>query len=673
MRDCLIIHGMHRSGTSACAGAAHVLGAGLPRDLMPATPHNPRGYFEPLWLVRTNDALLARIGRDWRDSRPLPAALREGLGMDRRVLAARLEEGFGPDPLIVLKDPRIALLAPLWEDVALRSGRRVAHILCLRAPEEVAASLARRDGMATDAALALWLRYVLAAERDTRGRRRAFVDVAALCRDPLATMEAVGRRLDLTWPLSPQTQAAALTDFVAAELLHPAPPLTDALPELLALARRAHTLLWQVAQETALSAQAEAELDDIHAALDRVTPVCAMLDSPGMGLAEAQRLIGAARTAGGPERRLTGADAIAGLWLGALERWLRDAGAARKDPQDMAELAALTHHPWLLWRHLTVLWLCLRLARLPILTARRRAHFARLALRRDLVRLTRPADQMVSYARLAGQLGRCLTSEAAQAQHLAGPAAAMAGPLPRLAVVVHCFYPDVLSDILDRLALCWQGDWRLYITCPPDLAAPVAALASGFDAATVLAVENFGRDVRPFFAILPQVLREGAEVILKVHTKKSPHREDGPTWGNRLLQDLLDGQTIRDALARFAADAELGLVAPRGHVLRLPDFLMQNREGLRHLAARAHIDTKRVMAGHFVAGTMMFLRAAPLAELQAVIEPDRFEPEAGQLDGTYAHAVERFFVTFLRAAGFRMTDTGFAETEAEWLDGPGWI
>jgi lipopolysaccharide biosynthesis protein len=57
----------------------------------------------------------------------------------------------------------------------------------------------------------------------------------------------------------------------------------------------------------------------------------------------------------------------------------------------------------------------------------------------------------------------------------------------------------------------------------------------------------------------------------------------------------------------------------------------------------------------FVAGTMFYARTQailPLLRLQ--IREEDFEPECGQVDGTFAHAIERAFSYAALAAGFRL-------------------
>ena len=77
-----------------------------------------------------------------------------------------------------MKDPRLCLFYPLWDEALAQSGIEAHPILIVRPPLHVARSLAARDGMAHGHALALWLRYVLAAESCSRGRDRLIVSYA---------------------------------------------------------------------------------------------------------------------------------------------------------------------------------------------------------------------------------------------------------------------------------------------------------------------------------------------------------------------------------------------------------------------------------------------------------------------------------------------------------------
>jgi hypothetical protein len=76
-RTCVIVLGMHRSGTSVLTGTLGLLGAALPTDLVEAAPSNPKGHFESRSVYNIHERLLAALGTAWYDFRAIgPEALR---------------------------------------------------------------------------------------------------------------------------------------------------------------------------------------------------------------------------------------------------------------------------------------------------------------------------------------------------------------------------------------------------------------------------------------------------------------------------------------------------------------------------------------------------------------------------------------------------------------------
>ncbi len=201
-RRALLVLGMHRSGTSALARVLNLLGADLGPSLLPANADNPAGYWEPKEIVALHDELLAALGSSWRNPRPLPEGwpARPEVAPFRARLAAILARDFAEAPLAGFKDPRLCRLVPLWRDLFAESGRAAAFVLTCRHPDEVAASLNARDGMPHAAGRLLWLEHALAAERDTRGARRAFVTYERLLAGPRAETERLAAALDLRAP-----------------------------------------------------------------------------------------------------------------------------------------------------------------------------------------------------------------------------------------------------------------------------------------------------------------------------------------------------------------------------------------------------------------------------------------------------------------------------------------
>src|SRR4051812_17161745 len=218
-RRALVVLGMHRSGTSAFARVYNLLGAELPRTLLSPDDFagNPLGFWEPLEIVRLHDELLDAVGRTWHDFSPLPASWfsSELVRSYEPRLAEVVREEYGDAPLFVVKDPRISRLVPLWRAVLDRAGATPAFAIVLRNPLEVAASLKERDTFGPTKSLLLWLRYVLDAERATRGQPRTIVAYEDLLQDWRAVVGRTATELGLAWPRHSHGSALVIDRFLS--------------------------------------------------------------------------------------------------------------------------------------------------------------------------------------------------------------------------------------------------------------------------------------------------------------------------------------------------------------------------------------------------------------------------------------------------------------------------
>ena len=160
------VTGMHRSGTSVAAGLLASLGVDFGPDegMLEPADENPHGFWEQRVVADLNDDVLAALGGSWYE----PPILADGWaatptldGMRDRIDGV-LGGLFGARAAAGLKDPRMSLLLPLWRT----RSPRVASILLVRDPREVAQSLARRNGIHSERSAYLWLRYVAAAWRN---------------------------------------------------------------------------------------------------------------------------------------------------------------------------------------------------------------------------------------------------------------------------------------------------------------------------------------------------------------------------------------------------------------------------------------------------------------------------------------------------------------------------
>lgn len=270
-RRAVIVAGMHRSGTSALTRVLGYCGLGMPRTLVPPDNGNVAGHWESKVVRDFNDRLLARIGLDWIDWRPGALDLadeRDYAGLVREGARIVLSE-FGETGDIVLKDPRICRLLPLWLDILAKLDIEPAIVLALRAPHQVAQSLERRNAILPCYGLRSWLRFTLEAERASRHLPRVVVSFDQLMHDwrgaAMALNRCAGRDM-LAFTAEVQRQVSA---FLSTDLRHFAHD--DRGCSTPGCVARVYSVFseWQNRAE---SAEDHRQLDAVRHALDQAAP-----------------------------------------------------------------------------------------------------------------------------------------------------------------------------------------------------------------------------------------------------------------------------------------------------------------------------------------------------------------------------------------------------------------
>ncbi len=198
-RDAVCMLGMHRSGTSALAGVLNRLGVDLGGQPMRTGYDNIRGFWEHVELVGVHQQLLAAMGSDWDDPRPLPEDWWRASTVlpFRQQIAEIVRRDFANSPLWGIKDPRLCRLWPLWQTVLDELGIASRFVIIVRHPQEVEGSLFARNGFPQWRSRLLYLQHLLAAEKQTVGRPRVFITYAQLLRDWRATIERIADALAL--------------------------------------------------------------------------------------------------------------------------------------------------------------------------------------------------------------------------------------------------------------------------------------------------------------------------------------------------------------------------------------------------------------------------------------------------------------------------------------------
>jgi hypothetical protein len=221
-KTAIVISGMHRGGTSSIASVVHMLGASLPAHLMKTMPDNPRGFFESEKIMLFNDRILAESGATWDDWRSIdndwegnprfPKFLEEATQL--------LSEEYGEHNFIVLKDPRFSKILPFWVHALKKSYFRVCHIIPIRHPAEVAASLFKRNAIPENIAKLAWTRHMLDAEAYSRGQSRVFILWDEFIEDWERVAQKIARQLDIEWPALTAPVRTRIGDFLSPDLRH---------------------------------------------------------------------------------------------------------------------------------------------------------------------------------------------------------------------------------------------------------------------------------------------------------------------------------------------------------------------------------------------------------------------------------------------------------------------
>ncbi|SDQ37666.1 Lipopolysaccharide biosynthesis protein [Pseudoxanthomonas sp. CF385] len=218
-------------------------------------------------------------------------------------------------------------------------------------------------------------------------------------------------------------------------------------------------------------------------------------------------------------------------------------------------------------------------------------------------------------------------------------------PVP---AIIHAWYVEELAEILATLKQC-PVDWRFIITTSAEREADIRRVVSAAQIATDIRIfENRGRDILPFLQVAESLV-DSEDFVLKLHTKRSPHRTDGARLRADMLASLCSPATAPAILETMKTDADVGLVACAQHFHPLQKLLGANGAGLEYLTSRIGIPYPRA----FPAGSMYWVRLDALSPLlDAGLRRSEFESEGSQIDGTLAHAVERAISQVVESSGY---------------------
>ena len=200
MKRCIVVLGMHRSGTSLMTGLLQIFGIYLGGDLMGSFDRsNARGHFEHNKIYRMNEEILAELGSSWDDVKELP----KNWHKSKRLVEYKdrikkiIQDDFGKLDLFGLKEPRLAVLLPLYLDIFKELKIKLLFIITKRSEIEVAESLKARDNLSLKHSIELYKKNTKSIEKYTRNHRKIYVDYEFLINHPQEIYEKISKEFQV--------------------------------------------------------------------------------------------------------------------------------------------------------------------------------------------------------------------------------------------------------------------------------------------------------------------------------------------------------------------------------------------------------------------------------------------------------------------------------------------
>jgi FkbM family methyltransferase len=231
-----------------------------------------------------------------------------------------------------------------------------------------------------------------------------------------------------------------------------------------------------------------------------------------------------------------------------------------------------------------------------------------------------------------------------------------------VAVHAHVFYSNMAMEMRGYLANI-PVNFNLYVTTDTSKKAKEIKLIfsslRNVKKINIDITENRGRDIAPMLVTLGAKLAKH-ELVLHIHTKRSPHDQLAlGGWRRYLMESLLgNSQRVIAIFQQFMNDKNLGILFPSAYhptksFINMPG--MYNDHHMENLLIRAGKEKEEVGnidRAFFPSGDMFWFRGDAINSfIKMKLSVEDFEPENGQVNQTFAHAIERMFPYFASEQG----------------------
>ena len=228
-KTCILIAGMHRSGTSALARVVNLHGYAIANNLLSPSYDNEAGYWESVDVYLFHEKLLEEIGLSWSSVLPFANSFYTSTYYSDALswIKEHASTEYESSNKFLVKDPRISRFLFVWKDALENLKIDVKVLISFRCFSEVASSLNRREienvlhqgePFCNQYLGLLWLRYLLEAEKMSRGLNRSFIAYSSFLEDWRQVSKKIEIDLDLKWNPEESDYEQKINLFIRPEL-----------------------------------------------------------------------------------------------------------------------------------------------------------------------------------------------------------------------------------------------------------------------------------------------------------------------------------------------------------------------------------------------------------------------------------------------------------------------
>lgn len=231
-----------------------------------------------------------------------------------------------------------------------------------------------------------------------------------------------------------------------------------------------------------------------------------------------------------------------------------------------------------------------------------------------------------------------------------------------IAVQAHIFYTDLAEEIIDELnKIPYKFD--CYISTDTNEKAEILMKvfkeASKSENVYVEVFANRGRDMLPFIIQISKVI-ENYKYVCHIHSKKTLTNTVGERWRKYLFNHLFGSKDNIGGIFDIFENTNTGIIFPETFEGMVPAAVWgSNFENTKNLLEKLNID---IMLPEnnliFPVGNMFWAKTSAVKQIfENCAGVEDYAVEAGQVDGTIAHAIERLWVYVAEYNGYTYTNT----------------